>query len=274
MNNKRENGKFVKSAIYVDRVCVICKSVFNIKKSSLKYGRGIYCSKKCSDEHKKLTMLGSNNGMYGKKESYDHKRDRLKKIWDSPNIKDNIKQSLYKFKDVNGYWPGSDSESVDKRKKTMVAKYGVDHNWKIKKCRELCDITTLKLYGKTAMELMIDALHSQKETKIEKIVRILLEKYKVNYIQYNKILFGDSYKEYDFFIPEKLLLIEADGDFWHGNPKHYSSERLCEIQKFNISNDVIKTKLAVDMKYSLIRFWESDILEDRFEEKIVKTLNL
>lgn len=71
---------------------------------------------------------------------------------------------------------------------------------------------------------------------------------------------------YDFKIKGKNILIEVDGDYWHCNPN---------IEKFktpthqwhhdNLLRDALKNKWAEENGYELLRFWETDIRENRFE---------
>lgn len=68
--------------------------------------------------------------------------------------------------------------------------------------------------------------------------------------------------DYDFYIPSKNLLIEVDGDYWHGHPDKFPT--LNNMQKKNHGLDKLKTKHAGDRNYELLRFWETDIREDRF----------
>ena len=53
-NQKRINGKFSKSAKYVECKCLYCGKLFTVKESLLKYGRGKYDCRKCCDDHKKI----------------------------------------------------------------------------------------------------------------------------------------------------------------------------------------------------------------------------
>lgn len=69
--------------------------------------------------------------------------------------------------------------------------------------------------------------------------------------------------DYDFYIPSKNLLIEVDGDYWHGNPEKFSE--LNNMQRKNRGLDKLKTKHAQDRNYNLARFWEHDITNSRFE---------
>lgn len=69
--------------------------------------------------------------------------------------------------------------------------------------------------------------------------------------------------DYDFYIPSRNLLIEVDGDYWHGNPEKFSE--LNNMQRKNKGLDKLKTIHAADRNFQLLRFWETDIVNNRFE---------
>jgi G:T-mismatch repair DNA endonuclease (very short patch repair protein) len=75
---------------------------------------------------------------------------------------------------------------------------------------------------------------------------------------------------YDFKIKGKNILIEVDGDYWHCKPGTKFEVPQYDSQFSNIKNDKIKTEWAESNGYTLLRFWESDIENDRLQ--IVKTL--
>lgn len=253
----------------IELVCLFCNNKFEIKKSRNRNNKK-YCSRKCCDEHKKVLQLGKNNGMFGKKEDELHKKERLKKVWSNPNIKDNIKKSLNSFKNKNGYWPGSDILSIEKRKKTFIKKYGVNHNWKVKEIRKKCEETCFNKYGKYSWEILNDIIGIQ-PTSIETKIETILKNHKIDYIPKYKIYLDHSFKEYDFLIPRLNLLLECDGDFFHTNPSLFK-EPVYEIQKANKKNDEFKTNLAKEKGFKLIRFWESDINKNEFEVEFLKVM--
>jgi hypothetical protein len=274
MRNK--NGKFIKSAKCVDVICLFCKKLFKTKKSGLKYGRGKYCCRKCFDEHKKETQKGKNNGMYGKthtKDVCDKKSKVMTELWKSKNHRKKVSDGIKKFIKHHGYYPGTDEKTKEKRKNTFLEKYGVDHNWKVKEIRNKCEQTCLKIYGKHSWEILFDSF-KDKETQIEKIIRTILVELSEPFEQYYKIFLPDGYyKEYDFYLLNKNILIEADGDFWHANPKYFSEIVLLDIQRENINNDKFKNLLAEDKNIPLIRFWESEIKKENFKDVFTSTIN-
>lgn len=66
-------------------------------------------------------------------------------------------------------------------------------------------------------------------------------------------------KIYDFYIPSKNLLVEVQGDYWHGSPKEYNPEDLNGVQKKNMRNDIYKKSLALTAGYFIEAVWESDL---------------
>lgn len=66
---------------------------------------------------------------------------------------------------------------------------------------------------------------------------------------------------FDFWIKDTNILIETDGNFWHcksANPKY-------DVQKNKIRIDKQKNEWAKKNGYNLIRFWESDIKDNRLD---------
>lgn len=69
----------------------------------------------------------------------------------------------------------------------------------------------------------------------------------------------------DIFVPSIRLIIECDGDYWHGNPKFYSEEILNERQRWKINLDELRTKELIEKGYRVIRLWGSEIKEMNIE---------
>jgi very-short-patch-repair endonuclease len=112
--------------------------------------------------------------------------------------------------------------------------------------------------------------------KLEKLVSEVLNLNKIPYYYQFFINNNDIIKSYDFKLKGKNIIIEIDGDYYHGGPsldKHFF--KLEETQQ----NDIIKTKLAEDNGYSIIRIWESEIksnpniIIDRINELYKKNIN-
>jgi hypothetical protein len=258
--------------IKVERIectCLFCdKKFYKLQSNPRKY-----CSKKCSDNHKKITYLGENNPSYNRKMSDDELKMRseiTKKLWEDEGYRCKIKKSKNLFFEKNGYWPGNDEDSMLKKKETMVKKFGVSHNWIGRYGERKCDKTTLDVYGKTSAEMLIEYSHFfGKKTDIEKMFEVILEELEIpfqcKFRIYDKDKVNFWFREYDFLILNTNILIEVDGDYWHGNQNIF--EELTEFQKSIQINDEIKENFAKNKGYNVIRFWGSDIKKNSQEIK-------
>jgi very-short-patch-repair endonuclease len=93
--------------------------------------------------------------------------------------------------------------------------------------------------------------------KLEKLVASILDENNIEYhYQYFLKTKEGICKSYDFKIKDTNILLEIDGDYWHGGPgvkKHFY--KLKEVKE----NDILKTQIATENGFSLIRIWESNI---------------
>ena len=116
------------------------------------------------------------------------------------------------------------------------------------------------MYGKTHTPEAIQKIFShRKMNRLEKIIADKLDEAGIQYHFQYFIVANGICKSYDFKIKGKPLIIEVDGDFWHGNPiqsNHY--DKVGDVQK----NDKVKDEIAKTRGISVIRLWESDIRKD------------
>ena len=116
------------------------------------------------------------------------------------------------------------------------------------------------MYGKTHTPEAIRKIFSHRKMNgLEKIVADKLDEAGIPYHFQYFIVENGICKSYDFKIKGKPLIIEVDGDFWHGNsrqPNHY--DKVDCVRK----NDEIKDEIAKKRGISVIRLWESDIRKD------------
>lgn len=94
---------------------------------------------------------------------------------------------------------------------------------------------------------------TEPELKVEKMLKGLGIAYECQKILDDVI--------YDFYIPEHKVMVEVDGDYYHGNPAVYQEHQLNGMQLKNKKNDIYKDHLAKGLGYDVIRFWEKDINE-------------
>lgn len=112
-----------------------------------------------------------------------------------------------------------------------------------------------------------------RETSIEKAIREWLEDNNINHITQHII--NDKFCV-DFYLPDHNVIIEALGDYWHGNPKIYGVgeglKPLNDTQNKCINRDKARFAYLRKCCFSIYGFWECDIKSnlDELMESIVE----
>lgn len=111
-------------------------------------------------------------------------------------------------------------------------------------------------------EMMERIFKERSMTDIEQIIASMLDQANIEYHSQFFITDVDSNTySYDFKLKDTNILIEADGDYWHGNPDTTNHvPYVSEVQQ----KDIIKAQVAEAHGYKLIRFWGKDIKERPF----------
>ena len=99
-----------------------------------------------------------------------------------------------------------------------------------------------------------------KPTGCEVLMIELLESIKVKF-ETQKIVHG---KIFDFYIPEKNMLLEVDGNYWHGYG--LKLEEMNDIQKKKYKNDKQKEIFAKGLGYNILRVWEHELQDELYED--------
>lgn len=116
------------------------------------------------------------------------------------------------------------------------------------------------MYGKHHTPETIKKIFSFRQmNKLEKLVADTLDYAGVKYKYQFFINENGVCRSYDFKIKGKPLILEIDGDYWHGNPttKHH----YFNVEKTK-ENDKLKDEMASKRGYKIIRLWESDVKRD------------
>jgi very-short-patch-repair endonuclease len=103
-----------------------------------------------------------------------------------------------------------------------------------------------------------------KDTKPERVMQSILKELNIPF----ECQFRVGNHIDDFHLLNTNTLIEVDGDYWHGNLKKFS--KLTERQLNQKQKDKKHNKIAKEKGYIVLRFWESDILNNK--EKVIKKL--
>lgn len=122
---------------------------------------------------------------------------------------------------------------------------------------------------------MINNSHKKtyRKTSIEKEIETFLIENYINY-KYNYI---NKY-QYDFLLFDYKLIIEVQGDYWHGNPNIYSDtdtnlKPLNEQQRYKKQLDIDKYEYIKDTFY-VIHIWETEIKNKKYKEILWNLLKL
>lgn len=120
-----------------------------------------------------------------------------------------------------------------------------------------------KIHGMKGKKLSLETIKkifaNRKINKLEQTVYNLLKQNNINFIHQFYTHDKGKCKIYDFKISNTNILLEIDGDYYHGHPRLLKHTwNIDEVRE----NDKIKDKLALDKGYNLIRIWESDIKKD------------
>lgn len=116
------------------------------------------------------------------------------------------------------------------------------------------------MFGKTHTSEAIKKIFLHRRmNKLEKMVADELNKVGILYHFQYFITENGICKSYDFKIKDKPLILEVDGDFWHGNPN--TKTHHIHVNK-TVINDRLKEEIALKRGIKVIRLWESDIKKD------------
>lgn len=266
----RKNNKNLIDVFNVDNTCKYCEKETHKFFTRNKLTVYNFCSVECQQKYKKENNIQycpicGKNFLYKKKKKkcygtcgdenciYEHKYNRNKNIkenhWTKQENSTKIQQKRIKTRLTNDKLLNREYIAWNKGKTNIYSKETIEkiRNATIKQMQE----------GKI------------KKTKIEEKIEKFLIQEKINYI-YSYIL---NQRQYDFYLKDYKILIEADGDYWHGNPQIY--EELTDRQILKQKDDKIKNRIAIENKFKIIRFWEYDIHNnfEKVKNKIIQSIN-
>jgi very-short-patch-repair endonuclease len=119
---------------------------------------------------------------------------------------------------------------------------------------------------------------TQKETGIERRMRVLLDSMGLYYIQEKAFSWKGKTRIFDFYITTGTMsfCIECDGSYWHAEAYQEGDQKyseLTKIQKKNLRNDKFKNMMMHELGIPLLRFSETDIKRNiKYVEERIKLL--
>jgi len=162
-----------------------------------------------------------------------------KKVWTRDGYREKMKHLM---------------ETTDWRKKMSKSKMKEKNPWYGKKRPEHSKLMK-------SPEMLEKIFAKRSATDIEILMAEMLEQIGVEYHSQFFINHGKDIYSYDFKIKGAPILIEVDGDYWHGGP---STDNHVPFVNEVKEKDALKNKVAEENGYKVLRFWGSDIIEKPF----------
>jgi very-short-patch-repair endonuclease len=224
--------------------CILCGVEFSFKRRGDKPDRKL-CGNECKFKYQKINTPRPRSGF----------NKECKNCGNMFYVQQN--QSNYKFCSVKCVNENKIGKPLQGKKTRHNFKFTCKECGVIKHNQQLNRILNAKFCSHTCRAINYLKSNTTK-TKPESLFENILQKNNISY-EYQYRL---ENKIYDFYIPRKKLLIEIDGIFWHAKDYH---ERLVEFEELRytqqhvVRNDEIKTRIAIDNGFKLIRIWETDV---------------
>lgn len=224
--------------------CGICEQKVDISltKSNfswIKYKCGRYPGQQKWSNEAKESRKGSGNPMFNKQ------------AWNKDLTKDNnssmaITSEKLKGRKISNEVKLKQSESAKRR--TIHGHTGILHSAESKEKMRRATLQQIK-----------NGDFKQNKSKCFLEFGNILKELAIEFIEEQGVL----YWSVDYYLPKYDLYIEVDGDYWHSNPKIYPNGPKTQSQKINAENDKRKNTYFENQKMKLVRFWESDILNNK-----------
>jgi DNA mismatch endonuclease (patch repair protein) len=214
--------------------------------------RSTFCSRSCAMKGNKINIR--NKYWVGKK----HKESTKEKL--STFRKEFLKNNEHPKGMLGKKHTPEAIEKIRERSKERPTKFWLGKKKpqyiKDKVSASLKETLKTKVYSEEYRKMQSDRVMNNpnrvfKNTSIEVRMMSLLDDLGVFYEQQKSI---GGIAIVDFFIPEKNLIIECDGCYWHGCPIHHPMFHQNARRK-----DMEKTARMEELGFKVIRFWEHEI---------------
>lgn len=221
------------------------------------------------------------NSFEYKNKKYGWDKDKFNRFNKSRGITlDNLIKKYGKKDAIIKYENYCNKQSKTSSTKYLTNKFGIEKTNKILESKGKTIKYFENKYGDKAIEKYTEYWNNVKNPYFSKIsielfdlliYELSLNKYKIYYKE-NEFGIYDSYKsqyfKYDFTIPDLNLIIEFNGDVWHGNPSIYNkNDKPHPIDKNVKANelwkyDKIKKEAAEKRGFTVIYIWEYDYINN------------
>jgi transposase-like protein len=92
-----------------------------------------------------------------------------------------------------------------------------------------------------------------KESSLERKFKKILTEQSIAFTQFKQV----GNRIYDFYLPKFNLIVECNGDYWHGHPRIFPKPNVEQIK--GRKRDLCKSELAKKAGYAIYFIWESEV---------------
>ena len=236
------------------RRCKICDREFKIHKSALKHRSGDCCSVNCLTQYRRnkidnkevVRLYKSGLSIYEVAKIFGVSGGGIQGRLKQENVPRRTGKELMTGEKNPMYKKTHTPEAVAKIKAANIKQFSS------LEARERHGILTAKQIesGRTGKK------NNTLETELE---RLMIENLVLNFEKQYRV----GRYVFDFYIPSSNLLIEADGTFWHSDPRFYPNpDKLSFTQNKNLANDLKKNSFCETRGFNLLRIWEYDVFNN------------
>lgn len=229
--------------------------------------------KSLSEEQRKKISLSVKKAM--EKESVKNKIQRTQfKKGMVPWNKGKNSGTVIRNKGINGFrggWPKGKKRSDEDRNKISIATKKAMHRADIQEKIKLTQFqkgiipwnkNKTNVFSEETInhirEARLRQIFPKKSTNAEIILFNILDELSIGFGRHKPV---KNICQADAFIEPNIVLF-ADGDYWHCNPKFYSKPKT-EAQFKNIKRDFRENDKLIKEGYIVVRFWEFDLINNK-----------
>lgn len=243
----------------INKICEFCKIKFIV---DFKHRKQRFCSKRCMYDWRKeqnweeLKCLECGNKFKSRKKDRNFVSGK-KRMFCSQECN---RSSQYRKKKLSEFVVGNKNpfcrnDVKEKIKQTKFKEYGDENYNNPKKQKQ----TVYDRYGTNCA--FFRKSNGKRITSIQKTVfNYIKHRYKSAKIEET---LSDVLISVDIYIPDKKVVIETDGDYWHMNPNKYKEDdynkSTHKTAKETWEYDKKRTEILRDAGYKVISIWETDI---------------
>lgn len=132
-------------------------------------------------------------------------------------------------------------------------------SWSEEVIRKLRDTKSRPEYRELARERRAKQIFPKKDSNPEIKIQKILKQLGIDFISHKYIAEIEHRYRCDIFIPSMNLVIEVDGDYWHGNINNPQYKILNKHQVEQKERDNMRTNELQKKGFKVLRLWESDI---------------